>query len=126
MRWKVIGLVVFAIIIAVFTTFNSRLVTVNFVFAQARWSLILVILLSVFLGMAVMALLWSLRAWQLRRQLGQFKRGRKVHEQRIAELEHIVSHAELPDTGGSGSSVEMPVDEPNTMTEQPVTPDNTH
>lgn len=74
MRWKVIGLIVFAIIIAVFTLDNTTSVDVNFFFATATTKLIFVILLSVLLGMILMAILWSLRAWKLRSQMGALKK----------------------------------------------------
>ncbi|QQE80280.1 lipopolysaccharide assembly LapA domain-containing protein [Alicyclobacillus sp. SO9] len=74
MRWKVIGLIVFAIIIAVFTLDNTTSVDVNFIFVTATTKLIFVILLSVLLGMILMAILWSLRAWKLRSQMVALKK----------------------------------------------------
>ncbi|SIS93166.1 LapA family protein [Alicyclobacillus vulcanalis] len=87
MRWKVLGAVVFAVVIVVFTLANSSDVSVNFVFARERVNLVLVILLSVLLGMVLMAILWSIHAWRLRGEI----RARNRH---IAELEAKVQSME--------------------------------
>ncbi len=102
MRWKVLGLVVFAVIVAVFTLINTTKVTVDFLFAKTQVSLVLVILLSLLFGMILMAIFWSLRAWQLRGQRNELRR-------QIAELDHALHEAEAKlevdkeDTDGSGS-----------------------
>ncbi|WDL98075.1 LapA family protein [Alicyclobacillus sp. ALC3] len=102
MRWKVLGLVVFAVIVAVFTLTNTTKVTVDFLFAKTQVSLVLVILLSLLFGMILMAIFWSLRAWQLRGQRNELRR-------QIAELQHALREAEANlevnqgDTDGSGS-----------------------
>jgi len=80
MRWKVLGAVIFAVLIVIFTLANSAQVSVNFVFTQARVNLVLVILLSVLLGMILMAILWSMHAWRLRSEI-------RAHRRKIAELE---------------------------------------
>jgi|GEM_PF-5348696 len=80
MRWKILGLVVFAILIAAFTLANTTEVTVSFLVVKAQTTLVLVILLSVCLGMVLMAILWSLRAWRLRGEIGNLRR-------RLAEAE---------------------------------------
>ncbi|MCL6445351.1 MAG: LapA family protein [Alicyclobacillus sp.] len=85
MRWRILGLALFAIVVAVFTIVNSTTVTVDFVFHQVTVNLVLVILLSVFLGMALMAILWSMHAWKVRGLL-------KQAERRIAELEQATSN----------------------------------
>lgn len=87
MRWKVLGLVVFAVVVAVFTLINTTTVTVDFLFAKAQVSLVLVILLSLLLGMILMAILWSLRAWQLRGQRNDLRR-------KLTELERALETAE--------------------------------
>lgn len=84
MRWKVLGIILFAILIAAFTLANTTQVTVSFLFVKARTTLVFVILLSVLLGMILMAILWSLRAWKLRGQVGVL---RKQLAQAEAELD---------------------------------------
>lgn len=86
MRWKVLGLVVFALIVAVFTLINTTQVTVDFLFVKTQMNLVLVILVSVLLGMILMAILWSLRAWKLRSET------RALSEQ-IARLEKALNDA---------------------------------
>ncbi len=65
MRWKLIGLVIFAVLVTIFTLVNSSIVTVNFLFVKTQVNLVLVILLSLLLGMILMAILWSLYAWKM-------------------------------------------------------------
>ncbi|AEJ42693.1 lipopolysaccharide assembly protein LapA domain-containing protein [Alicyclobacillus acidocaldarius] len=96
MRWKVLGAVVFAVLIVVFTLANSTDVSVNFVFTQARVNLVLVILLSVLLGMILMAILWSIHAWRLRGEI-------RSRERRIAELESSVARQGNSATGHGGA-----------------------
>ncbi len=73
MRWKVIGLVVFAVLVTIFTLVNSSIVTVNFLFVKTEVNLVLVILLSLLLGMILMAILWSLYAWKMRGTMQKLK-----------------------------------------------------
>ncbi|WP_206830299.1 lipopolysaccharide assembly protein LapA domain-containing protein [Alicyclobacillus fructus] len=80
MRWKVLGAVIFAVLIVAFTLANSTDVSVDFIVTKARVNLVLVILLSVLLGMILIAILWSIHAWRLRSEI---RAGRR----RIAELE---------------------------------------
>ncbi|WP_062305522.1 lipopolysaccharide assembly protein LapA domain-containing protein [Alicyclobacillus sendaiensis] len=70
MRWKLLGAVVFAVLIVIFTLANSTDVSVNFVFTKACVNLVLVILLSVLLGMILMAILWSIHLALARRDPG--------------------------------------------------------
>lgn len=92
MRWKILLIAVFAIVIAWFTLVNATQVSVNFLFVSATTSLVFVILISVLLGMSLMAVLWSARAWKMRR----ITKGLK---QEVAALQDELSkaHQELAD-----------------------------
>ncbi|WP_304458004.1 LapA family protein [Alicyclobacillus sendaiensis] len=98
MRWKLLGAVVFAVLIVIFTLENSTDVSVNFVFTKARVNLVLVILLSVLLGMILMAILWSIHAWRLRGEI-------RARERKMAELEaSIARRGTAPNGHGTSPS----------------------
>lgn len=52
-QWTLVVGLIFAIIIAIFATVNVDSVPVNYVFGEARWPLILVILGSVLIGFII-------------------------------------------------------------------------
>lgn len=115
MRWKVIGLIVFAIIIAAFTLDNTTAVNVNFIFVTATTKLIFVILLSVLLGMILMAILWSLRAWKLRSQVGGLKKQLAKAEDELKTLQRREEERIQEDqTNENPSSDKIPDEEENT------------
>lgn len=117
LRWKVLGLVLFALVVAVFTLNNSTKVTVNFLFADVQVNLILVILISVLLGMILMALLWSIRAWKLRGVYGGLRR-------KVAELEHMVElhQAQVEEAPSDEEAKESPVPQVGGMEEKSENP----
>lgn len=107
-RWKVLGLIAFAIVIAMFTLLNSTHVVVDFFFVKASVNLVLVILLSMFLGMILMAFFWSLRAWRVRgtvtalqRQVDQLQEEVAQRDQRLVDAWSVVGHG-----AGDGSGVQ--------------------
>lgn len=53
MQWTLVVGLIFAIIIAVFATVNVGSVPINYIFGEARWPLILVILGSVLAGFII-------------------------------------------------------------------------
>lgn len=79
-------------------------------FTQARVSLVLVILLSVLLGMILMAILWSIHAWRLRSKI-------RAHRRKVSELEEQVrawetSRPSSPDGPGSPDGAHKQADGP--------------
>ena len=92
MRWKVIGIGLFALVIAWFTLVNATTVSVDFLFVTAKTSLVFVILISVLLGMCLMAILWSARAWKMRRVTKSLKQDLAAREKELA-----AAHEELAD-----------------------------
>ncbi|WP_338750358.1 lipopolysaccharide assembly LapA domain-containing protein [Bacillus sp. FJAT-52991] len=60
--------VVFALIISIFAVINVEPVTVNYLFGQADWPLVLVILFSVLMGGVVSASLSVFRTVSLKKQ----------------------------------------------------------
>lgn len=68
MRWKILFITVFALLIAVFAIRNSTRVEVNFLILSTQLNLIFVILLSVLLGMVLSTALWSAQTIKWRRR----------------------------------------------------------
>ena len=85
MRWKVLGVLVFTIIVALFTLQNAEQVTVHFGFGTLSVQLIIVLLVSLLLGMALMTVFWAMHAWKLRKVIGEWKaRVEQLEEQLTA------------------------------------------
>lgn len=68
MRWKIILITIFAVLIATFTLLNSTKVGVNFLVMSTKINLIFVILFSVLLGMILSTVLWSANTFKWRRK----------------------------------------------------------
>ncbi|QSO51721.1 LapA family protein [Alicyclobacillus curvatus] len=107
MRWKVLLIALFALLIAWFTLDNATTVSVRFLLVSAKTSLVFVILISVLLGMSLMAVLWSARAWKMRRVAKNLK-------QQVTALEN-----ELQAARKELSGVHQPVDEQTEQMEHP-------
>lgn len=83
-QWSlIIGLIV-AILIAIFAVINVDAVRVNYLFGNAEWPLILVILGSVLMGAIVAGTVGMLRIYQLQAEI---KRLRKQTTNHVKELD---------------------------------------
>ncbi|KKB34559.1 LapA family protein [Bacillus thermotolerans] len=60
--------ILFALIVALFAVVNVNTVTVNYVFGQAEWPLVMVILFSVLMGGLISGLIGIFRTVSLKRQ----------------------------------------------------------
>ena len=94
MRWKLIGLVIFAVLVTIFTLVNSSIVTVNFLFVKTQVNLVLVILLSLLLGMILMAILWSLYAWKMYGNIQKLKAELRTVESNSTTTEVTINNEE--------------------------------
>lgn len=79
----VFGLV-FAIIISVFAMFNMEQVPVNYVFGEAMWPLVLVILGSALIGAIISASFAMMKTFSLQRQLN-------AANKQLEEQQHILN-----------------------------------
>ena len=105
MRWKILLAMVFAVLVALFTILNSAKVQINFLFVSAQMNLVFVILISVLLGMMLMALLWSAQTWKLRRTSKSLQREiGQLEEQLEACRQMLPSAVEEGEAEASGSS----------------------
>ncbi len=83
-QWMLIVGLLVAIIIAVFAVFNVGKVPVDYVFGEAHWPLVLVILGSALLGALVSGLFTVFRSVRTKREV-------KVLQRRITEKEGIIA-----------------------------------
>ena len=68
-QWTLVVGLIFALIIAIFATVNVDSVQVNYVFGEARWPLILVILGSVLIGFIISLCFSAFRMYGGKRQM---------------------------------------------------------
>lgn len=73
-QWTMLFGILFALIVAIFAVINVEPVTVNYLFGQAEWPLILVILGSVFMGGMIIGSVGLVRIYGLQKTLRQLKK----------------------------------------------------
>ncbi len=91
LQWLLLLGLVFAIIIAVFAVFNVDNVPVNYVFGEAQWPLILVILVSALLGFLLSSILAMTRTYQLKRKVKTLQKEVTVKESLIATQQNEIA-----------------------------------
>lgn len=101
MRWKIIMITLFAVLIAVFTILNSTKVEVNFIIRSAEINLIFVILLSVLLGMILSTILWSVQTVKWRRKNKELTASLSAMQEQRTDLKSAFSSMETKKTDGS-------------------------
>ena len=94
-QWTLILGLLFAIIIAVFATVNIDKVPVNYIFGEAQWPLVLVILGSALLGALISACFSMIRIFTQSRQLSQVKK--QLHERETIVVAKDMEIARLND-----------------------------
>ncbi|KOY84176.1 DUF1049 domain-containing protein [Lysinibacillus macroides] len=78
-EWNLILTLIIVLVIAAFSVINVDPVTVNYLFGEAQWPLILVIIGSVLLGALLGGLLSMLKIYQLQKALKKAQ----------AEIDHL-------------------------------------
>lgn len=68
-QWSMLLGIIFALIVAVFAVINVDPVSVNYLFGEGQWSLILVILISVLLGGLIIGSAGIIRIYSLQRKI---------------------------------------------------------
>ncbi|MFC6170831.1 LapA family protein [Loigolactobacillus jiayinensis] len=68
-QWRLVLVLLLALVIVIFAILNVDPVTVNFAFGTAKWPLIIVIIVSLLLGALVTVLVSTMSALGLRRQV---------------------------------------------------------
>ncbi|ANU25617.1 LapA family protein [Planococcus versutus] len=122
LQWLLLIGLIFAVIIAVFAVVNVDDVPVNYVFGEAEWPLILVILASALLGFLLSSVLAIMRNYQLQRKIKTLQKEIAVKESLIATQQNEIGAYQKvgiqpePQIVTSEKLVEEPVD---TSLEQP-------
>lgn len=91
MQWLLLLGLVFAIIIAIFAVFNVDNVPVNYVFGEAEWPLILVILVSALLGFLLSSVLAMTRNYQMKRKVKSLQKEMAIKESLIATQQNEIA-----------------------------------
>ena len=90
LQWLILIGLVFAVIIAVFAVVNVDEVPVNYVFGEAEWPLILVILASALLGFLLSGVLAIMRQYQMQRKIKSLQKEMAVKENLIATQQNEI------------------------------------
>lgn len=89
-QWTLLVGLIFAIIIAVFAVINVDQVQVNYVFGEAHWPLILVILGSAFLGAVISISFMAFNSFRMNRQISHLQKEAQQKEEEAAQLSNEV------------------------------------
>ncbi|MDQ0269862.1 LapA family protein [Cytobacillus purgationiresistens] len=73
-QWVILLGIVFTLIVAIFAVINVDPVTVNYLFGQSNWPLILVILGSVLMGGLIIGSVGIVRVFNLQKQVNGLKK----------------------------------------------------
>nr|WP_225941990.1 lipopolysaccharide assembly protein LapA domain-containing protein [Sporosarcina limicola] len=90
-QWTLLFGLLFAIIIAVFAVINVDAVQVNYVFGNAQWPLVLIILCSALLGAAVSGLFAMFRSLQSNRRIKELQKEITSKELTIATQQNEIA-----------------------------------
>ncbi|CEG23055.1 hypothetical protein BN1080_01997 [Planococcus massiliensis] len=90
-QWLVLLGLLFAVIIAIFATVNVDPVPVNYVFGEAEWPLILVILASALLGFLLSGVVGIIRTFTLQRKVKSLQKEMAVKESLIATQQNEIA-----------------------------------
>ncbi|KLV22353.1 DUF1049 domain-containing protein [Niallia circulans] len=81
-QWNMLWGIIFALIVAVFAVINVEPVSVNYLFGEGEWPLILVILISVLLGGLIIGSAGIIRIYSLQRKIKTLEKEKKALEQK--------------------------------------------
>jgi lipopolysaccharide assembly protein A len=84
-QWTLLLGIAFALIVAVFAVINVNPVTVNYLFGEAKWPLILVILSSVLMGGIIVGSVGLFRMFVLQREVKALKKQNQALEEKLSE-----------------------------------------
>lgn len=90
-QWLLLISLIFAVIIAVFAVYNVDPVPVNYVFGEAQWPLILVILASALAGALLSGAVALIRNYALQRKVKSLQKEIAVKESLIATQQNEIS-----------------------------------
>ncbi|WP_226085412.1 lipopolysaccharide assembly LapA domain-containing protein [Mesobacillus sp. S13] len=86
-QWTLLLGLAFALIVAVFAVINVDSVTVNYLFGESEWPLILVILGSVLMGGIIVGSVGLFRMFVLQREVKSLRKKNETLEEQLAQKE---------------------------------------
>ena len=90
-QWLILLGLIFAVIIALFAVVNVDPVPVNYMFGEAQWPLILVILVSALLGVMLSSTVAIIRNITLKRKVNALQKEMAVKESLIATQQNEIA-----------------------------------
>lgn len=90
-QWLLLIALIFAVIIAAFAVVNVDPVPVNYIFGEAEWPLILVILASALLGFLLSGMVAIVRTYKLQRKVKSLQKEMAVKESLIATQQNEIA-----------------------------------
>lgn len=91
LQWTVLFALLFAIIIAIFAVVNVEAVKVSYIFGDAQWPLILIILFSALLGALVSGFFALFRSVQTNRRIKELQKEMTAKEMMIATQQNEIA-----------------------------------
>ncbi|MBT2636394.1 MULTISPECIES: lipopolysaccharide assembly protein LapA domain-containing protein [unclassified Bacillus (in: firmicutes)] len=88
-QWTLLLGLAFALIVAVFAVINVDPVTVNYLFGESKWPLILVILGSVLMGGIIVGSVGLFRMFVLQREVKSLRKKNSSLEEQLAQKETL-------------------------------------
>lgn len=95
-QWTWLLGILFAIIIAVFSIVNVEAVPINYVFGEAAWPLVLIILGAALLGAAISGFVAMFRSVVASRRIKELMKEMNVKEQLIAAQQNEIAELQKP------------------------------
>lgn len=92
-QWTLLLGLAFALIVAVFAVINVDPVTVNYLFGESEWPLILVILGSVLMGGIIVGSVGLFRMFVLQREVKTLKKKNNALEEQLAQKDSVQEEA---------------------------------
>ncbi|MCG7336951.1 lipopolysaccharide assembly protein LapA domain-containing protein [Sporosarcina sp. ACRSM] len=90
-QWNLLFGLLFAIVIALFAIVNVEAVKVNYIFGEAQWPLILVVLGSAFLGAIISIFVAMFRSVQSKHRLKELQKEMTAKELTIAAQQNEIA-----------------------------------
>ncbi|CAM2361259.1 LapA family protein [Listeria seeligeri] len=97
-QWQVIVGIIIALIIAIFAVINVDPVEVNFLFVQADWPLILIVLGSVLCGCLIIFFLNIAKSRNMKKKLKQLTTEKSELERQLAAAKAMKTHSSKVET----------------------------
>ncbi|EKY4026726.1 TPA: DUF1049 domain-containing protein [Listeria innocua] len=105
-QWQVIVGIILALIIAIFAVINVDPVEVNFLFAQAEWPLILIIIGSVLVGCLIIFFLNIAKSRGMKKRVKQLTAEKTELERQLAAAKSMKAHSSNVEKRDTENTVE--------------------